>query len=73
MNNVSGGLFIIALGILSIVFRKPLADNAVGFQIRAFRFSFGQKKLDTTYRMVCLIGVLVIVVGVLTIFGVFKK
>ena len=66
------GMILIITGAAVIIFRKPFVNVIVDFQIQAFRMPFGKKTYDIGYLFVPAMGLVFIVAGILSIFGILK-
>jgi hypothetical protein len=72
MENVISGIALIALGVVLIILRKPLAEITIGFQIRVFHMPFGRREVKTSVIIAVLVGIVSIVDGILVLIGVLK-
>jgi hypothetical protein len=72
MNNVISGFGIILVGIIVICFRKKFAKSMVTIQNKSFGFHFGDKEIKANEWLLPFFGVLAIVIGILTLFDLFK-
>lgn len=60
----------IIIGIVLILVRRQYAEQTMDFQNRTFGFNFGEKEIYASERALILIGFVLILVGVLALFGV---
>jgi hypothetical protein len=72
MKQIVYGLIVITFGVLAIVFRDIQSREYIRFQNRVFNFKFGQKEIDMTKFGYLVLGIVFIITGILTLFGIGK-
>ena len=71
MKQLTVGIVLLLLGGASIAYRNKLAQQTIDGQNRIFHFRLGKRNLKATERTNLICGLILIVLGILTITGKF--
>ncbi len=72
VENIIIGIIIMAIGVGSVIFRRPFIQYIVSFQNKAFGFHFGQRTIDLHAWFAIPFGILLTIIGLLSLIGVIE-